>query len=285
MGLNGLGDGSNLVNLEQESVDELLVNSDLDSLGVGDQQVVSNNLCLGSQLGSHFLIGSKVILIKWVLNSDNGILGYDLSVHVGDQLLGRVNSIGSALLLTQVVVSSLRVVELASSSIKSNINLAGMSSISDGLLDELKSVIFITDLGCAESSLVTNVGGSLSVLLLQQSMQGVVGLSSVSKGFLERVGSSREYHELLNFQSISCMSSSVDDVQGWDGSDELVSSVSSKLSQVLVQRYFSGISSSPSSGKTDSQDGVGSDLGLAPSPFVLGTVNFFYHFLVNLFLL
>ena len=51
-GLDGLGEGTNLVHLQQESVAGLLVQSGLDSSGVGDQEIVSNNLgVLANSLG------------------------------------------------------------------------------------------------------------------------------------------------------------------------------------------------------------------------------------------
>ena len=51
-GLDGLGEGSNLVNLQQKSVAGLLVQGSLDSGGVGDQKIVSDNLgVLANSLG------------------------------------------------------------------------------------------------------------------------------------------------------------------------------------------------------------------------------------------
>ena len=67
--LDGLGDGADLVDLEQQAVAGLDVDSLLDDFGVGDGQVVSHNLdaSCGVELGP----GRPVILIKAILDGHN----------------------------------------------------------------------------------------------------------------------------------------------------------------------------------------------------------------------
>ena len=51
-GLDGLGEGTNLVNLQEESIAGFLVKASLDSRRVGDQEIVSDNLgILADSLG------------------------------------------------------------------------------------------------------------------------------------------------------------------------------------------------------------------------------------------
>ena len=70
--LDSLGDAANLVHLQQETIAGSLVNSSGDSLGVGHQQIISNNLDAGAggQLGVSF----PVILVKWILDTDHGVV-------------------------------------------------------------------------------------------------------------------------------------------------------------------------------------------------------------------
>jgi hypothetical protein len=63
--LDRLGNGSDLVDLEQESVTGTLLDGGLDPLGVGDGQVVSDNLDRGA-LGN-VSPGLPVILVEGVL--------------------------------------------------------------------------------------------------------------------------------------------------------------------------------------------------------------------------
>lgn len=67
--LDGLRDGSNLVDFEQEAVAGLLFNSSLDALGVCHRQVIAHylNPHIGRELGP----GLPVILVKGILNGDH----------------------------------------------------------------------------------------------------------------------------------------------------------------------------------------------------------------------
>lgn len=84
--LDGLGDGSDLVDLEQKTVAGLLLDGGLDSGDVGDGQVISDNLGLGvlGKVGPR----SPVVLVEGVLDGDDGVLG-DHVVVLGSELLTR----------------------------------------------------------------------------------------------------------------------------------------------------------------------------------------------------
>lgn len=81
------------------------------------------------------------------------------------------------------------------------------------------------------------------------------------------------------------MSSSIDDVEGRNGHHETVRGFSSQISQVLVKRQAVGGSSSAGSSQRNSEDGIGTDLLLAPTPLILSSINFFNHLAVDLLLL
>lgn len=66
--LDTLSDGANLVDLEQEGIAELLVDTGLHSGGVGDEQVIADDLDLVSHQGSHFDVSLKIILIERIFN-------------------------------------------------------------------------------------------------------------------------------------------------------------------------------------------------------------------------
>jgi len=67
--LDRLGDGTDLVDLEEETVASLLLNGSLDPRGVGDSQVITNDLDLGV-LGK-VSPGLPVILVEGVFDRDN----------------------------------------------------------------------------------------------------------------------------------------------------------------------------------------------------------------------
>lgn len=109
----------------------------------------------------------------------------------------------------------------------------------------------------------------------------MVDLNTELERLFERVGSSREDHELLELKSVSSMGTTVDDVERRYGHDKSVSRLASKSRQVLVERDVVRSSSGSGSGERDGKDSVGSKLGLAPAPFVLGTIKLSDHLIVD----
>ena len=73
-GLNGLGDGANLVDLEQEGVAELLVNASLDALRVRDEQIVTDDLDAVTNLLRHLDVGGEVVLVEGILDRDDRVV-------------------------------------------------------------------------------------------------------------------------------------------------------------------------------------------------------------------
>jgi hypothetical protein len=116
----------------------------------------------------------------------------------------------------------------------------------------------IPDLWGTESSLVTNVGSTETELLLEKVCESVVNLSSHPDTFGERVGSSWQDHELLDLKAISCMGSSINNVEGWHWHNKFVSWLSSELSQIVIQWHVGGSSTSSGGSERHGQDSVGS---------------------------
>lgn len=85
----------------------------------------------------------------------------------------------------------------------------------------------------------------------------------------------------MELELITSVSTTVDDVEGWDWHDELISALASQLSQVVVEWEASSISTSTGSCERNSENGVGTNLLLAPAPLVLGTIDLLDHLLVD----
>lgn len=68
-GLNRFGNGTNLVNLQQESVTGLLLNGSDNTLGVSNQKIITNKLEF--RLGVQVSPSSPIILIESIFNRDN----------------------------------------------------------------------------------------------------------------------------------------------------------------------------------------------------------------------
>lgn len=84
----------------------------------------------------------------------------------------------------KVVFLLVALVKFAGCDIKSNLHATSVSSLLNGLGDEVKSFFSSLDIR-SNTTLITNVSGRLAVLLLGKSLKLVVNLSTLAKGLRE----------------------------------------------------------------------------------------------------
>lgn len=181
--LDGLGDGTDLVDLEEKGVASLGLNGLLDEGGVGDGQVITNNLLVVdlAEVGP----GLPVVLGEGVLDRDNGVLGSELLVLVGELLVGNpLLGVGLGVLEVEVVLLGVNLVELGRGNVHGDVHLARVAGLLDGLGDELEGLLGGLNVG-SDTTLVTNVTSGLAVLLLGESLQSLVDLSTPAHGLGE----------------------------------------------------------------------------------------------------
>jgi hypothetical protein len=105
-----------------------------------------------------------------------------------------------------------------------------------------------------------------AVFVVDDLLEGVVGLSTDLHGLSECLGTSGEDHELLESELVASVRTTVDDVEAGDRED-VRRLDTSELSKVLVERDALLSSSSLGNGDGDTKDGVGTELA-----FVRGAV-------------
>ncbi|GBE58766.1 phosphopyruvate hydratase, putative [Babesia ovata] len=277
-GVDGLGDRSDLVHLQQKSVASLLGEGGLDTLGVGDKQVVTNNLHSRADLGRQHLVRLPVVLVEGVLNGDNGVLLAKLLV-VGDHFGARLQARLLAL-ETQVVGARFLDVELGSSDIHGNLDLAIKAGLLDGLNQQVEGLLGGLDVR-GETTLVTHVGRILAVLGVDDLLQVVVDFATHADGLPEGRGTDGEDHELLHGQAVAGVGATVDDVKAGNGEDVVVGGLAGELSEVLVKGYLLALGGGAGSGHGNDQDSVGSEVRLAVSPLVHAAVQLLDHKVVQ----
>ena len=104
--LDGLGDGTNLDNLEQETVAGLLLDGGLDTEGVGHGQVVTNDL--DAAVGGEVRPRLPVILVEGVFDRDDGVLFDVTKVEVRELLSGNpLGRVGVGVLEVKIILSIL----------------------------------------------------------------------------------------------------------------------------------------------------------------------------------
>lgn len=184
--LNRLGQGTDLVDLEEESVARLELDGLLDAERVGDSQIVTDNLdVLG--LGE-VAPGLPVVLSEGVLDGDNGVLLAELGVKVGKLLVAEpLAGVALGVLEVKIVLLLLSLVELAGSNVHGDLDLASVADLLNGIGDELKGLLGSLDIG-SDTTLVTDVAGRLAVALLGKTLEGLVNLSTLAHGLGEGRG-------------------------------------------------------------------------------------------------
>ena len=151
--LDGLGDGANLVDLEQQAVARLLLDGGLNSQRVCDGQVITDNL--DTALLRDVSPRLPVVLVEGVLDRHDRILLDVAEVEVRKLDAGNpFRWVRVRVLEVKVVLALL--VELRRSDIECDLDLALIASLLDSLGEELEGFLSTRDVGC-ETTLVTNV--------------------------------------------------------------------------------------------------------------------------------
>ena len=151
--LDGLRDGPDLVDLKQETVTSLLLNGGLDAERVGDSKVVTDNL--DPAVGGKVRPSLPIVLVEGILDGDDGVLLNIADVKVGELDASEpLGGIGVGVLEVEVVLPFL--VELGGSNIESDLDLALITGLLNGLTEELKRLFCSGHVG-GESSLVANI--------------------------------------------------------------------------------------------------------------------------------
>jgi hypothetical protein len=184
--LDSLSDGTNLVDLEQKCVAGLELDGLLDELGVGDSQVITDNLEVGSLVEVRPCL--PIILSEGVLNADNGVLLGQRLVELSELLVCEpLALVAVGVLEVHVVLLLLGLVEFAGSDIHGNLDLASVASLLDGVGDEVKGLLWSLNIG-SNTTLVTDVSGRLSVPLLGEALELLVDLGTLAHGLGESGG-------------------------------------------------------------------------------------------------
>lgn len=189
-GSYGFSQGTNLVDLEQKSVARLQLNGLLDAEGVGNGQIITDNLEVGGLVEVAPCL--PVILSKWVLDADNGVLLSQGLVLVRELLVcDPLGWVAIGVLEVQVVLLGILLVELAGGNVHGDVHLSGVASSLNGLSNELESLLGSLNIR-SNTTLVSNVARRLAVLLLGKGLQVVVDLSTLAQGLGERWCGARE---------------------------------------------------------------------------------------------
>lgn len=224
--------------------------------GVGDQQIITNNLYLLTNFGEELLVVFKIILIEGIFHGHHWVVLSKIDIHL--------HHFVSSLDLRTIIISGLEVqvilaihIELRRSDIHADLDFSTVSSFINGSHKKVETLSIVLNVR-GEATFVSYIDGVLSVLLLDDRLQVVVYLCADLHRVAKRLCSGGEKHEFLHGQLVSGMRASVDYVEGRHGESELGFTAPSQSCDVLVQRNTVMEGSSLGEGHAHSEDSIGS---------------------------
>ena len=253
--VEGLGQGADLVDLHQDAVGDRLVDPLLEPPGVGDEEVVADELAgvadgLGQQLPA-----LPVVLRAAVLDRDDGVLfgPADEEVdHLGDRLLG----LGVVLQGVDAVLEELGRGDVEG---EGDVGADLVPGLVDGGEDDLDGLLVALEVG-GEPPFVAD--GGVVALGLEHGLEVVEHLGAAAEGLGEAFRPEGDDHELLDVDVVIRVRAAVEDVHERDGQDPGVDAA-----EVAVERQARGDRGGLGGGEADAEDRVGAQLAL-----VLGAV-------------
>mmetsp|Transcript_2860 Transcript_2860/g.6076 ORF Transcript_2860/g.6076 Transcript_2860/m.6076 type:complete len:337 (+) Transcript_2860:473-1483(+) len=235
-GLNRLGDRSDLVDLKQQRVASTLIDGFLDALGVGHEQVITDDLARLAHLLGHGLVRIEIVLVEGVLDRNHRI--------VLNEFLVQRCQFGPSLALRAIVALSLKVEivrrlvgqpKLRGGHVHADLDLACVAGLLDGVDYQLETLLVGEDVG-REAALIADIARVLAVLLLDHALEVVIHLGAHLHRLGEVLRTDGQDHELLHRQLITSMAATVDHVECGDWHGHLVSRVARKIRNVLIER-------------------------------------------------
>ena len=254
-GVQGLGQGADLVDLDEDGVSHALGDAVGQALHVGDEQVVAHQLHLGADgLGEHGP-ALPVVLGHAVLQGDDGVGVGELLPHVHQLLLGHLLA-GLGLDVALLLV----VPPLGGGGVDGDHEvLAGLvAGLGNGLHDDLQGILILLQVG-GVAALVAHAGSG-SAVVLQGLLQLVEHLGAHLEGLLPAAGAHRHNHELLNLHVVGGVRAAVEDVHHGDGQGLGVDAA-----DIVIQAGAQGLSGGLGHGQGTAQDGVGAQAALVGS--------------------
>ena len=252
--LKGLAQGADLVDLHQDGVGRLHVDALAQPLGVGDEDIVADQL---HPVADGFVEGAPALPVIFghaVFDGADGVAVAELG-EVGHQLVRAVAQPSPAQLIAAVFV------ELAGGAIERNVELTSrrVARRHHALQHEVDGFLCRLEVG-REAALVADVGGMAR--LFQPRLQAVEDLRTHAQRLREALGADRPDHELLEVDGVVGMGAAVDDVH-----HRHRQAAGAYAADIAIERQGGLLCRRLGDGQADAKDGVGTQ-----APLVLRTV-------------
>src|SRR5664280_2054395 len=200
-GVQGLGQGADLVEIDQQRVGAALSDALQQPLRVGDEQVVADDLDARSQLVGQPLPAVPVALVERIFEGDDRVRRDQLVVVCG-HLFGRPRRA----LALDVAASEFH----GDVQGEGDVAAGGEAGLGDRLHQQVQGLPVVRQVG-GEATLVPDAGGQAA--LLEHALERLVGLRSPAQRLGEGAGPQRGNHELLDVDAGVRVRAAVEHVQ------------------------------------------------------------------------
>ncbi len=207
--INRFGHRADLVDLDQDAVGDALVDAALESLDIGDEQVVADELDFVAELERHLLPCRPVIFAAAVFDAADRVLVAPIGEEVDHFIARQFFAIDCVLL-------SLAVVELSRSGVESDPDLFArfVARFVDRGHDHVECFLVALQVGC-EAAFVTD--GRVITFVREHFFQIVENLGAGPQCVTESLETERHDHEFLHVDIIVSVLATVDDVHHGSG--------------------------------------------------------------------
>ena len=199
--IEGFGQGTDLVYLNQNSVCYALFNALNQTLFVGNKQVIANQLNFFAQLFGELLPAVPVILCHTVFDGDDRIFLAQTCQIINHFFAGHFYAFAGHFVFTVYV-------EFAGSNVhRHNDVLTGFIACTLGCFENNLDCICVAFQVRCKAAFITQ--SSAQAFFLQQCLQVMINFSVHAQCFAEGFSANRHNHEFLNINVVVCMLAAV----------------------------------------------------------------------------
>ncbi len=204
-GIEGLGEGADLVDLDQDRVGDAFIDAFLENFGVGDEQVIAYQLDAIPQFFGQQLPAFPVVFGHAVFDGDNRVTINEVGVEI--------NHVCGGLLLLGFILEDVFaiLVELTGGDIECQQDIFPrlVAGCPDGVHYDFQSFFVALEVRC-KAALVTDC--SVIALILEDFLEGVENFSAHAQGLFKGVGPGRHDHEFLDIDIVVGVLAAINDV-------------------------------------------------------------------------
>merc|ERR1719375_2739022 len=235
--VDGLGDGADLVDFEEERVAGLVGDRALHARDVGHREVITHHLRRPPDPLREEGPGGPVVLVEGVLDGDEGEVRAEARVEVRElraRQLELWGLLGLGVPGAEVVAVLALLLELRGGNVHADGALLPVARLLDRLHDELHAAARVA--GRGEAALVADERRVAAELLLDDALEGVVALGADLHRLLEGRGADGDDEVLLEGQLVAGVRAAVHHVEAGHRQHHWAA-VPRELREVPVERH------------------------------------------------